>query len=72
MNAKERDALIAAHWNYEGIGWYSDDELTVPLFREYNPNMSKCNHNYTTKKAEHDYLTTHGWNDEGIGWYGIK
>ena len=57
-------------WTDEGIGWYSDDEKGVPLYREYNPNMPSCNHNYTANKKEHDYLVSHGWNDEGIGWYG--
>ena len=70
---KERDALVSYGWQYEGIGWYSDDAKSVPLYREYNPNMVKCNHNYTTNKKEHDALTTLlGWKDEGIGWYGVN
>ena len=72
MNAKERDALIAAHWNYEGIGWYSDDELTVPLFREYNPHARANNHNYTANAKEHEALLELGWLDEGIGWYAVS
>nr|MCR4951661.1 hypothetical protein [Solobacterium sp.] len=54
-------------------GWYSDAKKSVPLYREYNSNMTKCNHNYTTNKAEHTALTQKlGWTDEGIGWYGMK
>lgn len=70
LSEDERDSLVAAGWIDEGIGWYSDPAQTTPLYREYNPNMLKCNHNYTTSKAEHDSLVEAGWTDEGIGWYG--
>jgi len=43
----------------------------VPVYREYNPNMFSCNHNYTTDKDEHDGLVAIGWTDEEIAWYGI-
>ncbi len=72
MKKAEKDALVSYGWKYEGIGWYSDPAKGVPLYREYNPNMPACNHNYTRKKAEHDYLVDHGWKDEGIGWYGVN
>jgi len=58
-------------WIDEEIGWYSDPNETVPLYREYNPNMFSCNHNYTKDKEEHDGLVSIGWRDEGIGWYGV-
>jgi len=38
----------------------------VPVYREYNPNMFSCNHNYTASLEEHDGLVTAGWTDEGI------
>ena len=73
MKEKERDALVSYGWKYEGIGWYSDDNEEVPLYREYNPNMTSCNHNYTTNLKEHEALTSKlGWQNEGIGWYGLK
>ena len=50
LSADERDTLVAAGWTDEGVGWYSDPAETTPLYREYNPNMLSCNHNYTTSK----------------------
>ncbi len=70
-NAQERDELIDAGWTDEDIGWYSDPDASVPLYREYNPNMFSCNHNYTTDKEEHDFLVSIGWRDEGYAWYGV-
>ncbi len=68
----ERDTLIRAGWKDEGIGWYSDDSKTIPLYREYNPNAKSGNHNYTTSKEENDRLGSIGWKTEGIGWYALK
>lgn len=67
----ERDHLISVGWNDEGIGWYSDEEQLVPLFRQYNPNAIAGSHNYTTSQVENDSLVLVGWNGEGIGWYGV-
>lgn len=58
-------------WNDEGIGWYSDDNKAVPLYRQYNPNVFANNHNYTKSVPERDHLVSLGWHDEGIGWYGV-
>ena len=63
--------LISAGWSDEGIGWYSDDNQTVPLYRQYNPNAFANNHNYTTSLGENDWLVSLGWLAEGIGWYGV-
>ena len=63
--------LISVGWNDEGIGWYSDDNGAVPLYRQYNPNAKAGSHNYTTSKGENDFLAANGWNAEGIGWYGL-
>lgn len=70
-NYNERNYLDAIGWNYEGIGWYSDDAKTVPLYRQYNPNARSGAHNYTSNKGESDHLVSLGWHDEGIGWYGL-
>lgn len=70
MSESERDALVAAGWSYEKVGWYSDPGQTAPLYRDYNPNQFAWNHNYTADEAEHSYLVSLGWNDEGVGWYG--
>ena len=62
---------MKAGWNYEGVGWFSDDARTTPLYRQYNPNQYACNHNYTTSKSENDWLVGLGWQAEGIGWYSM-
>ena len=67
-DATERASLLAAGWSDEGESWYSGG--SVPLYREYNPNMSSCNHNYTTNATEHGNLVGIGWSDEGVAWYG--
>ena len=71
MSSGERDALVIQGWKSEGIGWYSDNAKTVPLWREYNPNATTGSHNYTTSASEHASLCSMGWKDEGIGWYGM-
>ena len=63
--------LVSVGWNYEGIGWYSDDGKTVPVLREYNPYALAGNHNFTTSVEEHNFLVALGWVDEGIAWYGV-
>ena len=63
--------LINLGWIDEDIGWYSDDSMRVPLYRQYNPNAFANNHNYTTSVTENDYLVSLGWIAEDIGWYGV-
>lgn len=69
VNNAERSYLISIGWNDEGIGWYSDDAKTIPVYREYNPNAVAGSHNYTMNFNEHKYLSNIGWNNEGIAWY---
>ena len=68
----ERDNLVSAGWNDEGIGWYSDTAYSVPLYRLYNPNEYANNHHYTTSEVERDFLLNEGWDNEGISWYGLE
>ncbi len=75
MSAEERDALVEAGWTDEGVGWHSapaGSEVSVPLYRQYNPYATTGTHNYTLSANERDVLVDAGWKDEGIGWYGIK
>ena len=72
MSAAEKDSLVNAGWNYEGIGWYSDPNKGVPLYRLYNPNAVAGAHHYTTSEKERNSLVQAGWKDEGIAWYGVK
>ena len=71
-DTNEKNHLASIGWNYEGIGWYSDEDQGVPLYRQYNPNEKTGTHNYTTSKEENDFLVSIGWRAEGIGWYGLK
>ncbi len=63
----ERDNLIRATWNYEGICWTAPSTSDTPVYRLYNPNAG--DHHYTTSAAERSHLIQVGWRDEGIGWY---
>lgn len=63
----EKDNLIKAGWNYEGIGWYAPSVSATPVYRVYNPNAG--DHHYTTSLKEKNHLVKLGWRYEGIGWY---
>lgn len=62
----ERDSVVKAGWDYEGVGWIAPDEGD-PVYRLYNPNAG--DHHYTTSAFERDSLVRAGWDYEGIGWY---
>lgn len=66
-SAEERDNVIAAGWNDEGIGWYAPSASNTPVYRLYNKNGGE--HHYTMDASERDYLTSAGWLYEDIGWY---
>ena len=66
-STQEKDNLIAAGWNYEGIAWNAPAESETPVYRLYNPNAG--DHHYTVDAAERDALADAGWEYEGIGWY---
>lgn len=64
---EERDYLIHAGWNYEGIAWNAPQTSNIPVYRLYNPNAG--DHHYTVNADERDMLVLVGWLYEGIGWY---
>jgi hypothetical protein len=70
ISTAERKAMIGAGWVYEGIGFYSDTDKTVPIYRLYNPNAKSGYHFFTGSKSERDGLIKLGWRDERIGFYG--
>ncbi|WP_159721331.1 FIVAR domain-containing protein [Enterococcus sp. CSURQ0835] len=62
LNAGERDGLVKAGWNNEGIGWYTPEKGDT-VYRLYNPNAG--DHHYTDNKGEYDNLVKIGWTGEG-------
>ena len=70
-SASERDKVIAAGWNDEGVGWYAPSTSSTPVYRVYNSYAQGGEHHYTRDKDEIKTLVKEGWTDEGIGWYSI-
>ena len=69
-NYVERDILLRAGWDYEGIGWTAplkNCNNAEPVYRVYNPNSGV--HHYTMSGGEKAVLVSKGWHDEGVGWY---
>ena len=62
----ERDAVIAAGWNDEGIGWTAPTE-GIKVYRLYNSFAGE--HHYTSSEVERDMLVGVGWTWEEGGWY---
>ncbi|MBD3244458.1 MAG: hypothetical protein GF335_00505 [Candidatus Moranbacteria bacterium] len=65
MSDSERDKLVAAGWEFEGITYYayaSNEPGTNPVYRLYIPGR----HVYTSGTGERDKLVNAGWEYEGI------
>ena len=62
----ERDAVIAAGWNDEGIGWTAPTS-GIQVYRLYNSFAGE--HHYTTSAEERDMLVSVGWIWEEGGWF---
>lgn len=60
---------VANGWRDEGIAFYSDDNHTIEIKREYNPNAYTGTHNYTGDGKEDTALTRIGWLGEGTHFY---
>ncbi|MDH6365288.1 hypothetical protein M2139_002283 [Enterococcus sp. PF1-24] len=65
-NVTEKNNLIKAGWNDEGLGWIAPTS-GEEVYRLYNGNSG--DHHYTLNEAEKNNLVTAGWKYEGIGWY---
>lgn len=63
----EAEAVAAAGWSYEGIGWTAPTSSNTPVYRLYDAVAGE--HFYTTSEADRDAYIAAGCNDEGIGWY---
>ena len=62
----ERDNLVAAGWNYEGVAWNAPVSGGTPIHRLFNPNNS--DHHYTASQEEIDMLVSVGWIYEAVAW----
>ena len=62
----ERDAVIAAGWNDEGVGWTAPTS-GIQVYRLYNSYAGE--HHYTTSAEERDMLVSVGWTWEEGGWF---
>lgn len=72
-DSNEKNTLVGIGWSDEGIGWYSDDSKTIPLYRVYNPNTKAAgSHHYTADQNERNSLVSRGWKNEGVAWYATK
>lgn len=65
----ERDGLVRAGWNYEGVGWIAP-KVGLDVFRLYNPNGG--DHHYTLSDVERGGLVSEGWRYEGVGWHSAE
>jgi hypothetical protein len=65
----ERDSMINAGYDYEGVSWFSSQNTSdTPVYRLYAPSIQQ--HLYTTDLNEKRTLVASGaWNDEGIDQY---
>ncbi len=63
-SAEERDFLVSAGWQYEGVGFTFPLTTGDPVYRLYDRVSGE--HLYTMDKAEKDRLLAEGWNYEGI------
>ena len=60
----ERENLVAAGWNYEGVGFTFSRTTGLPVYRLYDPATGE--HLYTMDEDEKAALMAAGWNYEGI------
>ena len=62
-STEERDILVEAGWNYEGVG-FNFPVVGDPVYRLYDPVTGE--HLYTMDQNEINKLLAAGWNNEGV------
>ena len=62
----ERDNLVAAGWNYEGVGFHIPIYTGDPVYRIFQPSTGE--HLYTMDQDEVDTLLASGWVYENVAW----
>ena len=63
-STEERDNLITAGWQYEGVGFTFPANTGAPVHRLFQPSTGE--HLYTMDEAEKDRLISEGWNYESV------
>ena len=63
---EERDNLVRAGWQYEGVAWNAPTQTGDNVHRLFNPNNG--DHHYTMSLEERDNLVNVGWIYEGVAW----
>lgn len=68
-NLAERDSMISAGYDYEGVAWDSSQNTSLtPVYRLYAPSIRL--HLFTSSINEYNTLLASGaWNNEGIAMY---
>ena len=61
---EERDMLVEAGWQYEGVAFTFPKNTGAPVHRLFEPITGE--HLYTMDEAEKDRLMAEGWNYEGV------
>ena len=65
-SVEERENLMIAGWQYEGVAWNAPVNSGEHVYRLYNPNSG--DHHYTMSADERDWLVSLGWQYEGVAW----
>ena len=65
-SVNERNVLMVAGWNYEGVGWNAPIHSGAPVYRVCNPNTG--DHHYTMSWEEIQILVDAGWIYENVAW----
>jgi len=67
------DYLVGLGWTQEqGVAFYSDENMGVPVYRLWNGTDGVGSHHFTTNEEEIAWLVSIGWTNEGPQFYGVK
>ena len=66
------DYLVGLGWTQEqGVAFYSDENMGVPVYRLWNGTDGVGSHHFTTNEEEIAWLVSTGWTNEGPQFYGV-
>lgn len=67
LSSAEKDGLVEAGWNYEGVAWKAQKSAEIPVYRMYNPGNG--DHFYTQDYFTCVDLQEEGWKPEGVPFF---